>query len=69
VPTDLPVDDRTEKYGALSTGSFFTAGAVTQIVLHQTEIPTGARTLDGYAGEIKTFKDTGESTTNAVRNT
>jgi hypothetical protein len=55
---DLPVDDRTEKYGELSTGKFFAAGAVTQIVLHQTQSPTGASTLGGYAGLIKKFKTT-----------
>ncbi|MBX3161328.1 MAG: N-acetylmuramoyl-L-alanine amidase [Deltaproteobacteria bacterium] len=49
---DLPVDDRTEKYGALTTGSFFGAREPTKIVVHQTQSQTGVSTLDVYKDRI-----------------
>lgn len=56
---DLPVDDRTAKYGALSTGKLFAPGAVKKIVVHQTESPTGASTLGAYTSRIAAGSDKG----------
>jgi hypothetical protein len=49
---DLPVDDRTAKYGALATNRVFAAGDVKKLILHQTESSTAASTLSTYWTEI-----------------
>lgn len=56
---DLPVDDRTATYGALSAGKFFAPGAVKKIIVHQTESPSGASTLSGYTSRIRAGSDKG----------
>lgn len=49
---DLPVDDRTDTYGKLSTGAHFAAGLPSKLIVHQTESPTGSAALASYAARI-----------------
>lgn len=49
---DLPVEDLTRGYGALSSGTI-AKSAVNNVILHQTGSATGAPTLADYEGRIK----------------
>ena len=55
---DVPVDDRTDTYGGLSTGALPKAD-VNSVILHQTGSSTGAGTLSDYSGRIKAGKTVG----------